>query len=149
MNVFLAGIMQGSMIEADIQSQDWREPIKRTLATHIPKADVYCHYSEHPNSIAYELPEIQATLADGMQRASQCDLLIAYVPSASMGTAIEMYEAYRAGAKIVTITPLTANWVIRSYSDAILPNLEAFDDYVACGNLTRLIDDNNNNTSTK
>ena len=140
MNVFLAGIIQGSLVEAEITSQDWREPIKRVLAEHLPHADVYCHYSEHPNSITYELPDIHATLAEGMARAGACDVLIAYVPEASMGTAIEMYEAWRGDAAIVTITALAANWVIRAYSDRVVPDLDAFAAFAACGELAGLVE---------
>ncbi len=140
MNVFLAGIIQGSLVDAEITSQDWREPIKAALAEHAPQAEVYCHYSRHPNSITYELPEIRRTLADGVARSGECDLLVAYVPSASMGTAVEMYEAHRNGVPIVTISPLAANWVLRAYSDAILPDLAAFGEFVAAGELTRLVE---------
>ena len=139
MKVFLAGIIQGSRIEPTIHQQDWREPIKRALAQHLPDADIYCHYSRHPASITYDLPRIRETFAEGNRRAGDCDLLIAFVPSASMGTAIEMHEAYANGAAVVTITPLTANWVIRAYSDRILPDLAAFEALAASGELTRLV----------
>jgi len=140
-NVFLAGIIQGSLVEATINSQDWREPIKRTLARHLPQADIYCHYTEHPNSITYALPEIRTTLTDGIDRAAGCDLLIAYVPSASMGTAIEMYDAYRGGAAVVAITPLAANWVIRAYSHRIVADMTGFDALAASGELSRLAEE--------
>jgi len=140
-NVFLAGIIQGSLVEATINSQDWREPIKQTLARHVPQAEIYCHYSEHPNSITYGLPDICATLADGLDRAAACDLLIAYVPGASMGTAIEMHEAWRGGALVVAITPLAANWVIRAYSHRIVADMAAFDALAASGELARLVEE--------
>ncbi|MBT3198912.1 MAG: hypothetical protein HN350_03255 [Phycisphaerales bacterium] len=139
MNVFLAGIIQGSLSEATIHDQDWRTPIKRILDAHHPEADVYCHYSLHPNSITYDMPEIQATLADGFQRAADCDLLIAYVPSASMGTAIEIYEAARNNAIVLTISPMAPNWVLRVYSDRIFPDTQAFEQFIAAGGLTELI----------
>ena len=141
MNVFLAGIMQGSKVQAAIHEQDWREPIKRALAQHLPSADVYCHYSEHPDSLTYDMDDIVRTLADGVDRAGRCDLLIAYLPSASMGTAVEMYEAHRAGAAVVTITPMDANWVILAYSDRVVPDIGAFVELMACGELARLIAD--------
>ena len=139
MKVFLAGIIQGSLAEPVIHDQDWREPIKAALAAHLPQAEVYCHYSRHPDSITYELPEIRETLAAGNRRAAESDVLIAYVPSASMGTGIEMHEAYARGAAIVTISPLTANWVLRAYSDRILPDIAAFEAFAASRELTALI----------
>ncbi len=139
MNIFLAGIIQGSKVAAEIHDQDWREPIRQAIARHIDNAEVYCHYCEHPNSITYQLPEICTTLADGIQRAADADLLIAYVPSASMGSAIEMYEAARNGAIVLTISPLAANWVIRAYSDRLFANVEQFEAFLASGELAALI----------
>ncbi len=139
MKVFLAGIIQGSKVEADIHSQDWREPIIAALNLHVPGADIYCHYSEHLNSITYELPEIRSTLADGIRRAADSDLLIAFAPSASMGTAIEMHEAYHAGAVVLTITPMAANWVIRAYSDRVFPDVESFERFLASDELAALM----------
>jgi hypothetical protein len=140
MNVFLAGIIQGSLSEATIHDQDWRTPIKRILAEHHPDAEVYCHYSVHPNSITYDLPEIKETLADGFQRSADCDLLIAYLPSASMGTAIEIYEAARNNAIVLTISPMAPNWVLRAYSDEILADTEAFEKFIAAGGLIALLE---------
>ena len=138
MEIFLAGIMQGSMVELAIHPQDWREPIKRLLERHLRGASVYCHYSQHPNSVAYQLPQIRSTLEQGLQRARDCDLLIAYLPSASMGTALEMYEAWRNGAIVLTVTPLAANWVVQSYSDAILSDLEQLEAFLGSGEFDAL-----------
>ena len=144
MNIFLAGIIQGSIVEAQIHSQDWRVPIKQVLARHLPGADVYCHYTQHPNSITYDLPMVRTTLEDGNQRAAACDVLVAYVPSASMGTAVEMYLAARNNAVVLTITPLSANWVIRSYSDRIFATVAEFERFLAAGELPRLLQSKRN-----
>jgi hypothetical protein len=139
LKVFLAGIIQGSKVVAEIHPQDWREPIRRLLTRYVPAAEVYCHYSEHPNSITYDLPAICATFEDGIARARACDLLVAFLPSASMGTAIEIYEAARAGAAVVTITPMAANWVIRAYSDRIFSSLAEFEQFLAAGGPAELL----------
>ena len=52
MKVFLAGIIQGSKVAAEIHRQDWREPIRELLERYLPAADVYCHYTQHPNKDA-------------------------------------------------------------------------------------------------
>ena len=139
MKVFLAGIIQGSLVEPTIHHQDWRESVKAVLAAHLPEAEVYCHYSRHPESIRYELPDIRRTLAEGNRRAATCDLLIAYLPEASMGTAVEMHEAYACGAVIVTISPMSANWVVRAYSDRLVADLAGLEALTASGDLARLI----------
>jgi len=139
MDVFLAGVIQGSLVEAAIHEQTWRDQIKAVLDAYMPAANVYCHYTRHPESLAYDLPQIRQTFAEGNRRAGECDLLIAYLPEASMGTAIEMHEAYAHGAAIVAITSLSANWVIRAYSDRIVPDLTAFQVLVESGELAGLV----------
>jgi len=133
MNIFLAGIIQGSKVGEDIHAQDWREPIIEAVAQHLPEAEVYCHFTQHPNSLTYEGDKILDTFEDGLQRAVAADLVIAYIPSASMGTAIEIYEAKRNGVPVVSITPMETNWVVRLYSDKIFPDTESFAKYLADG----------------
>jgi len=139
MKVFLAGIIQGSLVEKAIHAQGWRDGIRAVLARRLGDAEIYCHYSRHPKSIAYDLPAIRATLRDGLRKAAECDLLVAYLPAASMGTAIEMYEAARAGAVVVTVSPMAANWIVRAYSDAVVPDVAALDALLADGGLERLL----------
>ncbi|HVP12136.1 MAG TPA: hypothetical protein VMV94_13230 [Phycisphaerae bacterium] len=139
MRVFLAGIMQGSFQEMRIVDQSWRDTIKASLARHLPAAEVYCHFEAHPESVTYERPEIVRTLTDGFRRAAECDVLVAYLPSASMGTAIEMYEAARCGAVVLTITPLAVNWVVMVCSDKVFPNMADFEEFLAGGRLAELL----------
>jgi len=131
MKVFLAGIIQGSLVEPRIHDQDWRRAIRRAVERALPSARVYCHYARHPGSITYGLAKIRSTLAEGLARAAECDLLVAYVPEASMGTALEMYEARRHGAVVLTISPLVANWIVRAYSHRVFPDVESFEAFLA------------------
>ena len=52
--------------------------------------------------------------------------VVAYLPEASMGSAIEMWEAKKAGAKVIAITGLKHNWVVRYTADLMVENLEQF-----------------------
>ena len=139
MKVFLAGIIQGSIPAARIHSQDWRTPIREILERHCPHADVYCHYEAHPDSIAYDLPEIVETLTEGNRRAATADVVICWLPEASMGTAVEMYLAAQAGAAVVAITTLAGNWVVRAYSDRVFADLDEFEQFVGAGELDDLV----------
>ncbi len=141
MNIFLAGIIQGSIAEEKIHPQDWRLPIQAAIAKHISHAEVYCHFTAHPNSITYEMPAIRETFDDGVARARSADLVIAWLPSASMGTAIEIFEAYQAGAVVLSITPMAANWVIRLYSDKIFPDVETFEKFLASDEMAKLMEE--------
>jgi hypothetical protein len=55
---------------------------------------------------------------------------------ASMGTAIEMWEAYRSGVRVFSISHMVANWVVKLLSSRVFPTLEAFEDFVVNGGLT-------------
>jgi len=140
MKVFLAGIIQGSLVEAAIHDQDWRGPVRAAIEKHLPGAEIYCHFSRHPDSIRYALPAIRATFEQGLRQAIASDVVVAYLPSASMGTAIEMYEAARAGAVVLTVGPLAANWVVRLCSDRIVPDVAALEALLAAGELDSLIE---------
>jgi hypothetical protein len=67
------------------------------------------------------------------------DVLIAFVPEASMGTAIEMWEAYQGGAVVLTISPLVVNWAVCFLSHAIYPDLAAFLEALKCGKIAEII----------
>lgn len=138
MKIFLAGIIQGSLKDDSIHSQDWRGPVREIIDRYIPGAEVYCHYSEHPNSLAYRGEKIRDTFDDGVRRCAESDLVIAYLPSASMGTAIEMYEAYHNGAAVLTVTPMSANWVVKLYSHAVFATLAELEAFLAAGKLESL-----------
>ena len=139
MNIFLAGIIQGSIVEEAIHAQDWREPITELINKYIPDAKIYCHYTQHPNSITYTGGKIRDTFEDGVQRCRDADLIIAYLPSASMGTSIEIYEAYNTGTKVLTITKMTANWVVKLYSHEIFLNLSELESFLQAGKLEDLM----------
>jgi len=140
MKIFLAGIIQGSLKDESITSQDWRRPVREILERNIPGAEIYCHYSEHPNSLTYRGEKIRATFDDGVRRCAESDLVIAYLPSASMGTAIEMYEAYHNGAVVLTVTPMAANWVVKLYSHAVFTTLDELDVFLSSGNLEKFFE---------
>jgi hypothetical protein len=56
------------------------------------------------------------------------DLVVSFIPEASMGSAIEMWQAYCAGIPIVTISDLTNNWVVKLLSTKIYTSLDEFVD---------------------
>jgi nucleoside 2-deoxyribosyltransferase len=84
----------------------------------------------HPNSVEYDDEAAQETLFALVTLASSCDLVIAYVPQASMGTALEMNAAYEKGVPVIAISPLRENWVIRAVATRVFPDLEEFVAYL-------------------
>ena len=131
MKVFLCGIIQGSRPDLSVHGQSYREELKRLVEKHLPGAEVYCPVSLHPESPSYNDRLAARVLEESVEAAKTSDLLIAYVPEASMGSAIEMWEARRAGVRVVSITPLKDNWVVRYASDVILTDFDELETYLA------------------
>lgn len=136
MRVFIAGIMQGSRTDREIDAQDYRHEITQILQSHIPGAEIIDPLVLHPDSVNYGPEQAKQTLLELAALAGQVDVLIAYVPSASMGTAIEMWHAYQGDARVYTISPLTDNWVVRSLSNHVFLDITAFVAFVANGGLS-------------
>ncbi len=141
MRFFLAGIMQGSHTEATVHDQQYRQHLKELLAEHFPEADVYDPFADHENSIDYDEPSGRTVFMRHNEMCGQVDVLVAFVPEASMGTAIEMWEAYRHGAAVLTISPLKLNWAVKFLSHKIYPDLPAFEAAVRSGEAARQIAD--------
>lgn len=136
MRVFVAGIMQGSRADRGIDAQDYRHEITQIMQRHINKVEVLDPLELHPSSVSYSPEQAKQTLLELVALAGQADALVAYVPSASMGTAIEMWRAYQHGVPVYTISPLTENWVVRSLSERVFPDMAAFATFVASGGLS-------------
>jgi hypothetical protein len=130
MQIFLCGIIQGSRPDLSIHEQSYRDEIRRIVERHLPGAEIYCPVSRHPESPSYDDRLAFRVLEESVEAARRSDLVIAYIPEASMGSAIEIWEAARAGATVVSITPLKDNWVIRYASGAILEDISALEEFI-------------------
>jgi len=139
--VFLAGVMQGSMIDKGLVPQDYRGELKRLLRQHLPEADVYDPLADHKNSLEYDRRTGREVFFFHNEMCRTVDLLIAYLPQASMGTAIEMWEAYRHGAVVLSISPMRHNWVVKFLSHRIYPDLDAFKVALESGEIRQLLQD--------
>jgi hypothetical protein len=137
--IFIAGIMQGSRLDRYIEDQDYRRIIARTIRDRHPMVEIVDPNELHPNGVDYDDKAAQKTLLELAELAAQADLVVAYAPRASMGTAIEMWQAFQAGIPVVTISPMAANWVVKHVSEVVLPDLDALRAWVADGGLARLL----------
>ena len=135
MRIFIAGIMQGSRTDGEIDAQDYRRQITQILQRYIPRVEVLDPVEIHPDSVNYGPEQAKQTLLGLATLAGQADVLVAYTPSASMGTAIEMWNAYQCGRRVYTISPMADNWVVRSLSQRVFPDIAAFEAFVAGGGL--------------
>jgi molybdopterin converting factor small subunit len=135
--IFIGGIMQGSRRENTIDTQDYRRLIGACLRQHLPGVEVVDPFELHPDSVNYDRAEARRTLINLAQAAGRADAVIAYVPQASMGTALEMWEAYRAGRPIFAISPMNHNWVIQCLSARVFADIDEFCAFVANGDFER------------
>jgi len=124
MRVFIGGVMQASNAGKGIMDQGYRRQITDALLARWP--EVLDPFAMHPQSVEYDDAAAAATLFAMLDLATGADLVIAYVPTASMGTALEMYVAHRAGVPVATISPLETNWVVRALSSRVFSDLESF-----------------------
>jgi hypothetical protein len=123
MKVFLAGIMQGSNQGNDVHDQSYRQQVTAALRSRLPDAEIIDPWALHPDSPTYDDGRSRQTFLHFCDQAGQVDLLIAYVPQASMGTAVEMWEAYRHGIPVIAISPLET-WAVRFLSWRVCRSLE-------------------------
>ena len=147
MRLFLAGIMQGSHLGQVIHNQDYRQRLKQLLAEHLPECDVYDPLADHANSLAYDDRRGREVFFHHNQLAGEVDVLLAFVPEASMGTAIEMWEAYRQGRVVITISPLAFNWAVRFLSHQVYANFEQFAAAISDGSFARHLEEIQNDPS--
>ena len=71
----------------------------------------------------------------------EVDVVIAFVPEASMGTAIEMWEAHEHGrAVVLAISPLVHNWAIKFCSHAVFESLDLFEAAVRDGRIAEIVE---------
>ena len=135
MHVFIAGVMQGERRDNQIDSQSYRSRITEALQTHLPEVSITDPYALNPNSVNYGADQARHTFLTMTKEAGKADLMIAYLPSVSMGTAMEMWEAYRAGVPIIAVTPYVHHWAIRFTANEILPDLETLFQRIESGTL--------------
>lgn len=129
-DVFLAGVIQGSQTGEGIESQDYRTALKDIFARKIPELNVYCPFEHHSSSVEYDDETGKKVFLDHLELCKSAQLLVAYLPTASLGTSIEVWEAHHAGVPIVAISGMTHNWVLRFFTDKIFSDLQAFEDWL-------------------
>jgi hypothetical protein len=139
MRLFLAGIMQGSHVGTDLHDQHYRTRLKRLLLEHLPGLKLYDPLADHQDSINYDEHTGRRVFLEHNRMCGEVDVVLAFVPEASMGTAVEIWEAHRHGKIVVTISPLQHNWTVRFLSDILYHELHTFENELASGELARRI----------
>ena len=135
MRIFLSGIISGSRLDKGTHDQSYRQELREILLSHLPQATILCPWDMHPDAIEYGPERARTALVEEIEAAAFADLIVAYLPQASMGTAIEMWEARRRGVPVFAITPLQHNWVVLLLADRVFPTIADFAAFAAGGGL--------------
>jgi len=134
MRFFIAGIMQGSHPGAVLHPQDYRGRLRCLLQRHCPEAEIYDPLSDHENSLSYDDVLARQVFYRHNRLCREVDVVVAFVPEASMGTAIEMWEAHEHGrGMVIAISPLARNWAVRFCSHLVFPDWVSFETELASG----------------
>jgi hypothetical protein len=139
MRFFLAGIMQGSHVGELLHNQDYRSRLKAILAEAFPGSSVYDPLADHQESLEYDDAQACAVFFHHNRLCREVDAVIAYIPEATMGTAIEMWEAHQAGRAVIAISPLIHNWAVKFTSHALYPDWESFEAALLRGEVAEVI----------
>jgi len=139
LRVFLCGIIQGSIADFAVHEQSYRTRMRDLVRLYMPEAEMYCPVSLHPKSLHYDDAKAFRVFEESVEAARRSDLLVAYLPEASMGSAIEMWEARRAGVKVVAISSMEHNWVVKYTADLVVKSLEEFERALKDGTIRRLV----------
>ena len=67
--------------------------------------------------------------------------MLAFLPEASIGTAIEMFEAYEHDRIVVVISPMIHNWAVKFLSHLLYPDIEQFEQDVRSGEFSRKLEE--------
>jgi hypothetical protein len=137
MRFFLAGIMQGSHLAATIHNQDYRQRLTRMLVEHFPDAEIYDPLADHTDSLDYDDERGRSVFFHHNRLCSEVDVVVAVVPEASMGTAVEMWEAHRHGRAVIAVSPMKHNWAVKFLSHALYADLNELEAALTSGRLAQ------------
>lgn len=131
--------MQGSRLDSGVDDQGYRQRLTQAIRARLPRADILDPWALHPDSPTYDYERGKQVYLSLNELAAQTDVLIAYVPQASMGTAIEIWQAYQSRALIFTISPLAENWVVKFLSNRVFATLDEFIQFVERGEFEKAV----------
>jgi hypothetical protein len=135
MRIFLSGIISGSHAGKEVHDQGYRQELRDILQRAEPDAEIICPWDMHPGAVDYGPELAKETLLAEVETAAAADLVVAYIPQASMGTAIEMWEASKRGVPVLAISPLHTNWVLILLAQRTFHDIAAFADFALAGGL--------------
>lgn len=139
MKVFIAGVMQGNKKNDRIHNQNYRKEIVKALGYLTDNLEIIgtsINSSDRSKLTDKQASEIFFNSCFAVRKA---DVVIVYVPEASMGTAVEMWEAWKNNVPIITISQLKYNWVIKLLSTKLYSTIAELSQGIKAGDLQIII----------
>lgn len=150
---FLSGVMGGSgtgknsTLGIAMESQDYRGRMHAAIVAVDPSAVLIDPLDIGAKRAATYYPpgtptalmwkddtQVRDTLEEAVSAAAASDVVVSYLPTASMGSALELHAARAAGRLVVVIAPggsMATNWVVRAYAHKVLESIEEFAEWLA------------------
>ncbi len=138
---FLSGVMGGSGKGTTtaaggirMESQDYRARVRSAVLKAFPQACIVDPLALGKARAEQLFPEgtpadqrwardsdVRDMFESVVAEAAAAHVVVCYLPSASMGSAVEIAAAHAAGKRIYVVAPgvMRQNWVVRAYADAI------------------------------
>ena len=140
MKWFIAGIMQGSIKTEHLHVQDYRSELTRLIKTYFPDHAVFDPFFNHQDSISYDDQTGKKVFLQHNRMAAETDVLVAFVPEATMGTAIEMWEAWKNGVAVITISELQHSWAVKFTSHLLFDDIGHLESAFENGEIQSFLD---------
>ena len=124
--IFLSGIMQAIREDDQIEDQHYRVQLRDAFEACMANVQITDPWAENPDSVNYGEEKARHTFLSLVRRASEVDLLVTYLPVASMGSAMEMWQAFENDVYVIAISPMKHHWAVRFASHEVFEDLESF-----------------------
>ena len=160
---FLSGVMGGNMqgnsslVGIPVESQDYRALMRAAILAADPHAEVvdpadmvtarapelHPHGTE-PKQYWQSDATVGTIFGECIELAAECDVVVSYLPMASMGSAVELHAAWRAERLVLVIAPpdegggpgaapgkMRHNWVVRAYAQRVFGGIDEMGAWLA------------------
>ena len=142
MKVFIAGVMQGNKKNGRIHNQNYRQEIVKALGYIIDNLEIIGPGINSTDKSKLTDKQVSEIFFSSCSAVRKADIMITFVPEASMGTAVEMWEAWKNNVPIITISRLKYNWVIKLLSTKLYSTIAELSQGIKAGDLQIFIKNN-------
>ena len=143
---FLSGVMGGSggggasLAGIAVESQDYRAQMRDAVLAADSNANIIdpavvvadlaprIHAPGTPEAAWWAEDEaVRSAFGACVELAARSDVVISYLPTASMGSAVELHAARAAHRLVLVVAPgkMSGNWVVRAYADHVFEDVDA------------------------